>query len=181
MKNLMPRYKFNIVSAWRRRRAFVRDERGVTAIEFGLLALPFFALIFAIMETALIFLVSNIFESAVHDSSRFIRTGQHFTQELFRADICGRTYGFFDCDRIKIRVRTLDAFQSAALTPAIDPIDASWMLVEEYDPGIRKSIMIAEAYYKWDTIVDFMGFNLTNSSDGTLLMGAAEVWRNEPF
>lgn len=163
----------------------MRDERGVTAIEFAFLAPVFFMLTFAIMETAIVFLVSNIFESAVHDGSRLIRTGQahelNYTLDTFRTDICDRGYGFFDCSKIKVRVRTIDMFQSASVTTAIDPISADWLLVEEYNPGVRKSIVIAEAYYKWDTIIDFMGFNLTNSTDGTLLMGAAEVWRNEPF
>ena len=36
-------------------RRVVRDESGSAAVEFGIIALPFFALIFAILETALAF------------------------------------------------------------------------------------------------------------------------------
>ena len=36
-------------------RRFVRNERGVTAIEFGFLATPFFMLFMAIIETSLMF------------------------------------------------------------------------------------------------------------------------------
>ncbi len=55
---------------------FRRDEKGVTAVEFGLLSLPFFAIIGAILETSLIFMASQILDSAVNDSARLIRTGQ---------------------------------------------------------------------------------------------------------
>src|SRR5690606_2566182 len=60
----------------RRRRALGRDERGVTAVEFGLLALPFFTIIAAILQTSLVFLADQVLESAVHDAARAIRTGQ---------------------------------------------------------------------------------------------------------
>ena len=36
-----------------RGRALLRDEAGVTAIEFGILALPFFTIILAIIQTAI--------------------------------------------------------------------------------------------------------------------------------
>ena len=60
----------------RRRRGFARDDSGVTAIEFGLLALPFFSILGAILETSLVFLSGQVLESAVQDTSRLIRTGQ---------------------------------------------------------------------------------------------------------
>ena len=182
-----PRFKprFKILTAWRRPAALLRDERGVTAVEFGLLALPFFALVSAIMETAIIFLASNIFESALQDSSRLIRTGRahqnNYAIEDFRGEICDRTYGLFDCSQIKLSVRTIDSFASMSITPPIAPDTAEWTLAEQYDPGSRKSIVVAEAYYKWETLLDIMGFNLMSSADGTVLMGTARVWRNEPF
>ena len=40
--------------------SLARDERGVTAIEFGLLGLPFFAIMLAVMETAMMFLGTQI-------------------------------------------------------------------------------------------------------------------------
>ncbi len=36
-----------------------RDSKGATAIEFAFVALPFFALLFAIIETALVFFAGN--------------------------------------------------------------------------------------------------------------------------
>jgi Flp pilus assembly protein TadG len=63
----------SIVPAARRRllgRRIRRDESGATAIEFGLVALPFFALMFAILETALLFLASQTLETASRTTTR---------------------------------------------------------------------------------------------------------------
>ncbi len=57
-------------------RRFGRDRRGATAIEFALIALPFFALMMAILETFLTFFASQTIETAVNRGARLIRTGQ---------------------------------------------------------------------------------------------------------
>ena len=57
-------------------RRFRSNRRGSVAVEFSLIALPFFALLFAIIETALVFFASQVLETAVQDSSRLILTGQ---------------------------------------------------------------------------------------------------------
>jgi len=185
MKNMKSRSNSGFLSALRLRREFARDERGVTVIEFGLLALPFFAVIAAIMETSVTFLASNILQSALHDSVRLIRTGEaqqnDYSLPTFRNKVCDRAFGMFDCNKLMVRVRTVNTFAAANISEPIDPDTNDWILVEQYNPGVSKSIVIAEVYYKWDTIFDIMGFNLQSLSDGTMLMGSAEVWRNEPF
>ncbi len=176
---------FGLGALLRRAGIFARHEKGVTAIEFSLLGLPFFALIAAIMETSLVFMASNIFETAVHDSARLIRTGQALTAgydiDDFRGKICERTFGLFTCSAIVINVRTETSFTSLSISDPIDPDTGDWILTDSFAPGQRNSIVIAEAYYKWDTLFEIMGFNLATLSDGTVLMGTAEVFRNEPF
>ena len=77
--------------------AFGRDDRGVTMIEFGLLAVPFFTMIAAILETALVFLASQILDSAVQDASRLVRTGQaqanNYTLASFNTAVCNELFG----------------------------------------------------------------------------------------
>jgi Flp pilus assembly protein TadG len=55
---------------------FARDRKGATAVEFAFVAAPFFLLVFAILEIALIFFASAIIEEAVADAARDIRTGE---------------------------------------------------------------------------------------------------------
>ena len=54
---------------------FRRDERGVTAIEFGMVATPFIALLFAIVETALTLWTTQVLDTGVTNAARRIYTG----------------------------------------------------------------------------------------------------------
>jgi Flp pilus assembly protein TadG len=188
-------------SPWRRR-SFARDESGVTAIEFGLLALPFFSILGAILETSLVFLSGQVLESAVQDTSRLIRTGQaqeaSVTAAGFKSMICDRVFGLLrDCDSLHVEVTVIDAFgdvdvdapvnwtcpppaagQTAAQAAAAC---AGWTRPETYTPGSGSSIVMVQAYYKWPVIVPFGGLGLANLPDGRRVLGAATVFRNEPF
>src|SRR5262245_7928851 len=57
-------------------RRLIRQQDGAAAIEFGLVAAPFLALLFAIMETAIVFFAGQALETAAADSARLIMTGQ---------------------------------------------------------------------------------------------------------
>ncbi len=47
-----------------------------SAVEFAILAFPFLALLFAVMQTALIFFAQQTLETAAADSARLVLTGQ---------------------------------------------------------------------------------------------------------
>lgn len=173
----------------RRKPGFFKDERGVTAIEFGILAVPFFVIIAAILQTSLVFLASQILDSAVQDAARMIRTGQAQLQDppvdadQFRQEICDGLYGMFNCDNLQISVTTVKDFASASIGSPINTTDptAPWTLKQQYCPGVGKSVVMVQAYYKWPVPIHFAGFNLQSSPDGTHLMGAVRVFMNEPF
>src|SRR5690348_5909725 len=82
-------------------RRFAQGTDGMTTVEFGLVALPFLALLFAILETTMIFFASQTLESAVTDSARLILTGQAqaqgFQQSQFKDAVCARVHGLLDC------------------------------------------------------------------------------------
>jgi len=168
-----------------RRSRFCADERGVTAIEFAMLALPFFAIMGAILETAMIFFASQILDSALNSSGRLIRTGQTQAQgydaSAFRTAVCDELFGMFVCNNVKVRVSEIVTFSAAGLSSVVDPDTGAWTLSEIYDDGVGSSIIMVEAYYKWPTFMDFFSFNLSNLPDGTRLLSAVRVFRNEPF
>jgi Flp pilus assembly pilin Flp len=175
---------------WLSRSRLVLDERGAIAIEFGLLALPFFAIIAAILETAVVFLASQVLESAVQDASRLIRTGQAQDAKLglegFRSEICGRTYGLFrDCtSNIFLDVQPIDLFWEANIEAPVDrncTDDCEWTKDERYDAGTGTKRVLVQAYFRWPLILDPNWLGLSNLGDGTRLMGSAAVFRNEPF
>jgi hypothetical protein len=173
------------------RRGFVRNQRGATMIEFALLGLPFFTIVGAILETSMIFFASQVLDSAVHDSGRLIRTGQAQASGLdiagYKRAICGGLYRLFDCNGLKVKVTIVDDFTSARRVPPVPqgedctPEDCEWTIVEDFRPGSGGQVVMVEAYYRWPTIINLPGFNLTNLPDGTRLLGAVRVFQNEPF
>lgn len=176
-----------------RRRGLLRDERGVTAIEFGLLALPFFSIIGATLETAVVFLSGQILESAVQDTSRLIRTGQAqalanqgtFDVDTFRTRVCERLYGLFgDCSELYVRVTPVTSFATATVEPPVDwncTTNCDWTVPEAFQPGQGSSVVLVQAYYKMPIILTLGALGLPNLPDGKRLVGTAMVFRNEPF
>ena len=171
-----------------RGRGFARDDRGVTAVEFGLLALPFFTIIFAIIETAMMFFAQQTLDSAVEDASRMIRTGQAQSQGFdltaFRNYMCGYTFNLFNCSNIVIRVQVLASFSSVTTAPTIENCNlttCTWAVTDAYTPGVGRNIIQVSAYYRWPLMVVLPYFNLKNQPDNYRLITAIRVFRNEPF
>ena len=163
-------------------RHLVKQEDGATAVEFGLLALPFFALMFAIIETALVFFAGQTLETATADASRLIMTGQAqttagFDQAKFKESVCSRIYGLFDCaNGVKIDVRTAATFSAANLSK---PLDANGNLMNDlmYSPGNAGDIVIVRVMYQWPIYVAL----LSNMAGGKRLLMATASFRNEPY
>lgn len=185
----------------RRGRGIARDEDGAVAVEFAILAIPFFTLIFAILETSITFFAQQILESALQDATRYIRTGQSQTawdKTAFRKAICDGTFGLFECSsnpstsRLIISVKPVTTFGAAAteITKPIDdkctltstdPTDCDWKLAEAFDDGKGSDVIIAQAFYKWPTIVNLPWFSLANQAGDNRLLSAVRVFKNEPF
>ena len=167
--------------ALRATRRLARKEDGVAAIEFGMVAAPFLLLIFAIMETAMVFFAGQTLETAVSDSSRLIMTGQAqaqgFSQTAFKDAVCGKIYGLFDCQAgVHIDVKSYPSFASVNLTP---PLDAGGNFDPNmsYQPGGPGDIVVVRLFYQWPIFVSL----LSNMSGNNRLLIATAAFRNEPF
>lgn len=164
---------------------FGRDRHGATAVEFGLIALPFFALLFAIIETGIVYFAGEALETAVAASGRMIRTGEAQAQGMsaddFRTSICSRVMALFDCNGgLTVDVRTSDTFANINMSTPLDAdgnLDTNFL----YDPGGGGEIVVIRAYYEWPLVVRLLGLDLANMSNGTHLLSAASAFRNEPF
>lgn len=167
-----------------RARRFAGDERGVSAVEFGIIALPFFALLCAIIETALIFFGNQILDSAVADTARLIRTGQAqqqgFSKAKFRTELCSRFHAMLACDEnLHIDVRKYTNFGAANLGQPVK--DGKLVDDFQYDHGKSGEIVVVRAFYEWPLFFNKLGFQLDNLSNGHHLMGSVTAFRNEPF
>ena len=165
-------------------RRLARQEDGTAAVEFGLVAMPFLALVFAIIETALVFFATQVLESAASDSARLIMTGQAQMQGLskdtFKAQVCTKIYGLFDCQAgVQVDVQTFTSFGNVNLQ---SPVDANGNLDTsgfKYMPGGPGEIVVVRLVYQWPMFVSMLG--LSNMADNNRLMMATAAFRNEPY
>jgi Flp pilus assembly protein TadG len=168
-------------------RRFRRDQKGATAVEFGMIALPFLGLMFAIIETALVFFAGQTLETAVADSSRLIMTGQAqngaFDKVKFKEAVCTRVKGLFDCSgQMKIDVRAYSQFAVANMSKptatACNFPDSDF----QYNPGGPGDIVVVRVVYKWPIFVGLWGLSLADMSGcGARLIMSTSTFRNEPF
>ncbi|MDQ0472418.1 TadE/TadG family type IV pilus assembly protein [Labrys wisconsinensis] len=170
---------------------FRRDQSGATAVEFGFVAMPFFALIFAIVEISLTFFTNQVLETAVQDAARQIMTGQSRSNNSstaanntqmanFKSLICAKiNSAFIDCTKLQVDVETYTTFAAANTGEPIAGGKIAW--TPGYQTGNPGDIVVVRAIYPMPTYTNFYGVGLANLSDGTRLLMATAVFRTEPF
>jgi Flp pilus assembly protein TadG len=165
-------------------RRFRRNRRGSTIVEFALVAPVFFALLFAIIETAIIFFASQVLETITQNSARMILTGQAqtaaYTQSQFQAYVCSQIPALFTCGNVYVDVQNYPSFGNVTIT---DPIDASKNFVNnmQYNPGGPGDIVVVRLFYQWPLVVTGLGYNISNLAGNTRLLTATAAFRNEPY
>jgi len=166
-------------------RRFAAQCRASTTVEFGLLAAPFIALTFAILQTAIVFFAGQSLETAAATAARLIMTGQAQTQgwspAQFKQHVCNAINGIFNCaSGIYVDVETYSSFAAVNLgVPVNNGVFNSASL--GYNPGGPGSIVVVRLYYQYPVYVNLLGFNLSNLNGGYNLLAATAVFRNEPY
>lgn len=166
-------------------RLFGKDRSGTAAVEFAIIATPFFALLFALIEIGLVFFGGFTLENAVEQASRMIKTGQAqqqgFSESRFKEEICDNVHALFDCENgLKLDVRKFDTFGGVNLPPALNGA-GELQNNFTYDPGVGGQIVVVRAFYEWDIVAKIPGAGLGNMGNGNRLMTATAAFRNEPF
>jgi Flp pilus assembly protein TadG len=167
-------------------RRLVRQQDGAAAIEFGLVAAPFLALVFAIMETAIVFFAGQALETAAADSSRLIMTGQAqtagFDQAKFKEAVCAKIYGLFNCNAgLYIDVKKYNSFASINTSKPIDSNGNMQSGSFGYEPGGPGDIVVVRLLYQWPVYVSLLGLNLSDMKGGKRLLVSTVAFRNEPY
>jgi Flp pilus assembly protein TadG len=167
-------------------RRFARRQDGAAAVEFAMVAAPFLGMMFAIMETALVFFTGQALETAAADSSRLIMTGQAqtqgFDQAKFKVAVCGKVYALFDCaGGLHVDVKSYTSFASVNTSK---PLDSSGNLQTGnfgYQPGGPGDIVVVRLMYQWPVYVSLLGLNLADSAGSKRLLMSTVAFRNEPY
>jgi Flp pilus assembly protein TadG len=161
--------------------AFRRRTDGVSAIEFGLIAMPFTFFLFAIIETGYIFLVAILLEGAAADGAREIRTGQvqlsGTPQTTFETGVCGAIGVLLNCDtKIWYDVYRYDTIGDIDATIAL-PTDGG----TNFNTGNPGDIVVLRLVYDWRFITPFLENFLGTAAGDTRQLVASVVFRNEQY
>lgn len=169
-------------------RLFRRSKGGSAAVEFALVAPLFFALLFAMLEYALMFFAAQVLETATQDTARLVLTGQakagNFDRDKFKEKFCEHIVALFNCETgVSIDVNAYSSF--GAITPAdlALPLDSdgNFTGTMRYNPGEQNQIVVVRVFYPWRFYVLNLGFDITNMAGGKRLLMASFAFRNEPF
>jgi Flp pilus assembly protein TadG len=189
---------------------FMRSKDGSAAIEFALLAIPYFVIVFAIVETFVAFAGEQLFANAVDTMARKMRTGNittfdttrttHHDRTKFRTAFCNEISILIKCDASEIAtpnklwldVRTFTTFSAIPKTVPRTPANAEFgeldtASINNYSPGGPKTINMLRAYYKWEVITDLVRPYIANvrPADGArpnyFLIVETAAFQNEDY
>lgn len=154
-----------------------RDEAGASLIEFALIALPFFILLYGTFEMAFVYWANQELELAAGHGARLVRTGQVQAQGLDQAQLtaqmCSQTALLVGCTA-KLRLDVRSGKTWGDITPPA-PLDGSGNLKEAaaftFLPGAANDVVMLSVFYAWPPLLRPSGY----------ILRAASVVRNEPF
>jgi Flp pilus assembly protein TadG len=178
-------------------RRFRGDCRGVTAIEFGLVALPFAAMMMGIMTIGLQYFTVYSLENGVADAARKLRTGEAQKAGLtvgdFRKLLCDAAGSYLDCDEHLV-VHVTSGATFASLSPPTNCVTDGKLTPSQGQPadkvqtrsGQANAAVLVIACYEWE-----MGASLWQSvwnlitplpqTDGKTIVSATTAFRSEPY
>ena len=168
---------------------FLRARRGATAIEFAIIATPFFVLLFGIIELGMVFMVSLTLQNATDNAARKIRTGAFQTggsaaKADFKTLVCSSmSWLSAPCSsKLTVAVQTFANFTAAgtsgpAAAATFNPNNTC------FTTGQPGDIVLVRAYNQWDVFTPLLDASLVNmgAGSGKRLISAATSFRNEPY
>jgi Flp pilus assembly protein TadG len=164
-------------------RRFIRNRDGATAIEFAMVGIPFLALLFAILETAFVFLAGQTLNLAVTNTSRLIMTGQAqaagYTATTFQNAVCANLVAFFNCNNLYLNVQTYSSFALTSMTPPVTngQLNTNNLQFQMGGPG---DVVVVQVYYQWPIVAPLLDQLANLAGNNRLLVGTA-VFKNEPY
>jgi Flp pilus assembly protein TadG len=166
---------------------FVANTRGAVAIEFAMIALPFFLLIFSGIEVSLSFAAQQIMANATDDVARQLRTGQ-----LRAADVAGNKLSTLICGKLLMPPRgcpdlfvDLQTYSTFANVPLTLPLTADGDVDHSKfkdAPGGTRTINQLRVFYRWPIVTNILQPRITSADgQGKMLIFSSATWRNEPY
>jgi Flp pilus assembly protein TadG len=173
-------------------RAFIKERSAATAVEFGLIAVPFMAMILEILQNAFFVYVSGALDHATVAAARQIMTGsvqnQSLTAAQFRTQIlCPLLPAAMSCNNVVVNIQNysessgytsfLNATQTSIIVPPLNNTLTSFC------PGGTGQYVYVQVFYAMPFFIAAWLPVVTTTYNGTKvrLVSAAAAFKNEPF
>ncbi|CAA7625901.1 TadE/TadG family type IV pilus assembly protein [Magnetospirillum sp. UT-4] len=159
------------------------DRRGAAAVEFAVIALPLFMMLFGMIETGIMAFTSAVLEAATREAARQVRTGvvQNAGDAVarFRAEFCPHLPATLACDRFHFDVRTFPDFAAITLPPVT--LDAAGVPQGlQFAPGAANEVVTVRVIHPYRFVTPWVGEVISGGGDVVPLISTA-VMRTEPF
>jgi len=180
----MTKFRSQIVR-WSRQRArrLIDNRSGVVAMEFILVAPILFFLVFAILETAFLYLTATVMEGEAAAAARAVRTGMVQQDAdpaaFFEETLCRNLDNVLNCDNVVFDIRHFDDFESMAFDEFLDEDGEADEPV--FEPGLAGDVVLVRIAYKYSIITPFLAKFLAPDGSGAIILHAAAAFQNEPF
>lgn len=164
-----------------------RKEDGVAAVEFALIATPFFLILIGILEVAMFFAAGTVLEGGAAAASRLIRTGQLQAEAdpeaAFRSALCDHVSAMIPCQRLQYEVIMMEegTFGAAAdYEPEFD--DDGNLVPSAFSMGGASDVILVRTVYRYTFLTPFLGGIITgNANRNWSVHMATAVIKAEPY
>jgi Flp pilus assembly pilin Flp len=194
--------KQTTVTQGKRLKSFGRNTSGTTAIEFALLGIPFAALLFGIIELAMVFFIGSTSEHAMAEVAREIRTGEFQTsggtRDSLHTAICAQMHGIGNCDNLRVDVISANTGKFTDLNvppplPSPPPCTGTPSQIKTcegtppavpgntYDTTGGGDVVIVRVQYFHPLAVPSALTGLANARGNVRVITSTTAFRNEPF
>lgn len=163
------------------------DESGVVAVEFGLIATPFLALLFGILAVGLYFFTQVALENAVVDASRQILTGQAQTSGVTAAQfaqlVCNEAPAYVSCGSdLRVNVQSFPSFNNVVVPSCTDGAgNLQAAGTQAFAPGAASTPTLVTVCYQMPLIGLIPFMTVMGLNNGDALIQVSTVFQTEPF
>ena len=158
-------------------------QQGAMAVEFGIVAIPFFLLILAIFEVSIFYFTATLIEGAVSGASRKIRTGQLAGDAdpagTFRTELCDQIV-LVSCSNIQIEAQPYNSFATADAAPPTYDGNGN-MQSRGFDVGSSNQTVVVYVSYRHQFLTPVIGTMLSGEWDNAVPMLSTAIFKNENY
>lgn len=175
------------------RPGWLRNEDGVAAIEFAIVALPFFLFVFGIIGIGLYFLASTSLEYGVESAARKVSTGEADKGDMsvgeFKQLVCDAAGSYINCSKVAVVVQHAATWSGVSPQSCTDSngnmvgsTGSDGEMITKYAGGASEVVLVTLCY-KWDLAKNFEFLQLGTGANGSgpAMIQASTAFKSEPF